>query len=208
MAAVATESVLGLFKDPDSVANALDGLRAANFDGLDLKVLADTPYPEGAFGEEHEGHRLYVFPFIGAICGLTVGILLTIGTQLAYPMVTGGKPVLSIPPIVHILYEGTMLGAVALMTRRHLERRFLSTFGIGPKRLARIARFQRALRVLDQADPRRRGTITAAACGYADQSHFIREFRALAGCSPAEHLVARAELTGFFVSRPRRFTAR
>ena len=112
MAAVATESVLGLFKDPDSVANALDGLRAANFDGLDLKVLADTPYPEGAFGEEHEGHRLYVFPFIGAICGLTVGILLTIGTQLAYPMVTGGKPVLSIPPIVHILYEGTMLGAI------------------------------------------------------------------------------------------------
>jgi hypothetical protein len=27
-------------------------------------------------------------------------------------MVTGGKPVLSVPPIVHILYEGTMLGAI------------------------------------------------------------------------------------------------
>src|SRR5262245_28878572 len=112
MAAVATPALLGLFRDPDSVATALDRLRAANFNGHDLKVLADTPYPEGAFGEEHEGHRLYVFPFIGATCGFSVGLLLTIGTQLAYPMITGGKPVLSVPPIVHILYEGTMLGAI------------------------------------------------------------------------------------------------
>lgn len=89
------------------------------------------------------------------------------------------------------------------MSRRHLERRFLDTVGISPKRLARITRFQRALRVLEQADPRRRGTITAAACGYADQSHFIREFRQLAGCSPAEHLLAQGELTGFFVTGTR-----
>jgi AraC-like DNA-binding protein len=89
------------------------------------------------------------------------------------------------------------------MTRRHLERRFLSDVGIGPKRLARIARFQRALGVLETADPDRRGAITAAACGYADQAHFMREFRALAGCSPAQHLVTHGELTGFFVTRSR-----
>lgn len=112
MAAVASQGVLGLFRDPDSVANALDALRAANFDGQDLKVLSDTPYPEGAFGEERENHRLYVFPFIGATCGFAVGLLLTIGTQLAYPMVTGGKPILSVPPMVHVMYEGTMLGAI------------------------------------------------------------------------------------------------
>ncbi|HJR60420.1 MAG TPA: helix-turn-helix transcriptional regulator [Vicinamibacterales bacterium] len=86
------------------------------------------------------------------------------------------------------------------MSRRHLERRFLDAVGISPKRLARITRFQRALRVLEASDPRRRGTVTAAACGYADQSHFIREFRQLAGCSPAEHLLTQGELTGFFVT--------
>lgn len=113
MATVASHGVLGLFRDPDSVARALDGLRAANIVGpADVKVLTDTPYPEGAFGEEPERHRLYVYPFIGAICGFSVGLLLTIGTQLAYPMVTGGKPILSIPPMVHVMYEGTMLGAI------------------------------------------------------------------------------------------------
>jgi AraC-like DNA-binding protein len=85
------------------------------------------------------------------------------------------------------------------VTRRHLERRFLEGIGISPKRLARITRFQRAVRVLEEVDPRRRGAITAATCGYADQSHFIREFRQLAGCSPAEHLLKHGEMTGFFV---------
>ncbi len=91
----------------------------------------------------------------------------------------------------------------ACLTRRHLERRFLEAVGIPPKRLARIARFQAALRALGAADRQRAGTIAAAACGYADQSHFVRDFRELAGCSPSEHLVQQAELTGFFVTGTR-----
>jgi AraC-like DNA-binding protein len=42
------------------------------------------------------------------------------------------------------------------------------------------------------------GALAAHACGYADQAHFIRDFRELAGCSPGVHLLERAELTGFF----------
>jgi hypothetical protein len=90
----------------------MDTLRAAGFAGNDLKPLSDVPYPEGAFGEEPEKHRLYVFPFAGALCGFSVAVLITVGTQLSYPMVTGGKPVLSIPPMINIIYEGTMLGAL------------------------------------------------------------------------------------------------
>ena len=41
------------------------------------------------------------------------------------------------------------LADAAGLTRRHLERRFLSAVGVSPKRLARMARFQHALRVLD-----------------------------------------------------------
>jgi AraC-like DNA-binding protein len=85
------------------------------------------------------------------------------------------------------------------LTRRHLERLFVDAVGLPPKRLARITRFQRALRMLEQAEPRQRGVVTAAACGYADQSHFIREFRQLAGCSPSEHLLHHGEMTGFFI---------
>ena len=108
----ATSAILGLFRDPDSVANALDSLRAAGLTQNNIKILTDTPYPDGAFGEEPERHRLYVFPFIGAACGMAMGLLITIGTQLAYPIVTGGKPLISIPPMINVMYEGTMLGAI------------------------------------------------------------------------------------------------
>ena len=70
--------------------------------------------------------------------------------------------------------------------------------GISPKRLARIVRFQRALRMLRA--PEGSGVATALECGYADQPHFIRDFTELAGCSPAAHLLRHAELSGFFTS--------
>jgi AraC-like DNA-binding protein len=54
--------------------------------------------------------------------------------------------------------------------------------------------------MLEAAPPRRRGTETAAGCGYSDQSHFIREFNELAGCSPSEHLLQRGLLTGLFIA--------
>jgi AraC-like DNA-binding protein len=87
------------------------------------------------------------------------------------------------------------------VTRRHLERRFLETVGVSPKRLARLARFQRALRMLHRSDSPCGGTETAVECGYADQAHFIRDFRLLAGCSPGEHILRQGELTGFFSGR-------
>ena len=86
------------------------------------------------------------------------------------------------------------------MTRRHMERQFRHGVGMTPKRLARIARFQRAVRFLegDGEAGRPGGAITAVACGYADQAHFIRDFRGLAGCPPTQHLLNKGVLTGFF----------
>jgi AraC-like DNA-binding protein len=91
------------------------------------------------------------------------------------------------------------------MTRRNLERRFDSLVGISPKRLARIVRFQRALRMLSTRaetrgphSPAGSGAAMALECGYADQPHFIRDFTELAGCAPGEHLLRHARLSGFF----------
>lgn len=88
----------------------------------------------------------------------------------------------------------------ANMTRRHLERRFLDHVGVTPKRLARIARFQHALQFLESRGAGS-GAAAAAACGYADQSHFVRDFRKLAGCPPSAHLLGRARMTGLFIER-------
>lgn len=112
MAVSGSQALLGLFRDANAVADAIDALRNAGFSGHEIKTLTDVPYPDGAFGEDPERHRLYVFPFVGGACGFSVGLLLTVGTQIVYPMVTGGKPVLSIPPMINVMYEGTMLGAI------------------------------------------------------------------------------------------------
>jgi len=109
---MARQAVLGLYSDANYAAEAGDNLQKVGLTNEDYDFLTGAPYPEGAFGERHHRHHLYVFPFIGAICGLTAGIILTSATQLAYPLVTGGKPILSLPPMAIVTYEGTMLGAI------------------------------------------------------------------------------------------------
>ena len=109
---MAKKSVLGLFDNAEAAADATDVLLEAGCDQGDFDVLTGCPYPEGAFGEKNPSHHIYVFPIIGALMGLTIALMLTSGTQLAYPMVTGGKPILAFPAMTIICYEGTLLGAV------------------------------------------------------------------------------------------------
>ncbi len=109
---MANKEVLGIFPDVDRPADALDSLRKAGFEDRRLDGLTDTPYPEGTFGEAPVHHKLFRFPLVGAALGFAGGILYSAGTQLAYPMVTGGKPLLAIPPMIIVIYEATMLGAI------------------------------------------------------------------------------------------------
>ncbi len=109
---MAIRPILGLFETADTAADAGDALKQADISPNDFDFMTDAPYPEGAFGEREERHRLYVFPLCGALIGLTVGILLTTMTQMAYPLVQGGKPILSMPPMAVVTYESTMLTAI------------------------------------------------------------------------------------------------
>ena len=109
---MAKRPILGLFEDANNAAEAGDALQEAGVDQRDYDFLTDAPYPEGAFGERPERHRLYVYPLLGALVGLTIGIMLTSMTQMAYPLVQGGKPILSLPPMAVVTYESTMLSAI------------------------------------------------------------------------------------------------
>lgn len=111
---MAKRSVLGLFTEEqvDEAADAMDALASAGYTTTEYEVLTGTPYPEGTFGEAEPQHKLFRWPLMGATCGFIVGLVLTAGSQLAFPLVTGGKPILSIPPMAIIMYEGTMLGAI------------------------------------------------------------------------------------------------
>ena len=106
------EQLLALFRNDSHAALATEKLEKIGVSQDDIEIMTGAPYPEGAFGEHDKGMRLYVFPFIGAICGLTAALLLTIGTQMSYPLITGGKPILALPAMAVICYEGMMLGAI------------------------------------------------------------------------------------------------
>lgn len=81
------------------------------------------------------------------------------------------------------------LAAEVGWSRRHLTECFSAEFGIGPKALARVLRFERARWMLVR--PGRPSLAEVAAeCGYADQAHMTRDWHALAGASPSAWLEA------------------
>jgi hypothetical protein len=64
------------------------------------------------------------FTGTGAVLGAAGGFGLTIGTVLSWPLITSGKPLLSLPPFMIIAFELTiLLGAVAsILGFFHLNR--------------------------------------------------------------------------------------
>ena len=81
------------------------------------------------------------------------------------------------------------LAAEVGWSRRHLTERFSAEYGIGPKAVGRVLRFERARWMLVRPGRRSLAEV-AATCGYADQAHMVREWHALAGASPTAWLEA------------------
>jgi AraC-like DNA-binding protein len=76
-------------------------------------------------------------------------------------------------------------------SRRHFAGRFREQIGLAPKPTGRVLRFRRAVDLLERASGETTIARVAAGAGYADHSHLVREFRALAGCAPSELIAAR-----------------
>jgi AraC-like DNA-binding protein len=84
-------------------------------------------------------------------------------------------------------------------SHRHLVSQFTEQVGLGPKTLARVLRFGRAAEQLVDA---RGGHLADIAqdCGYYDQAHFTRDFRAFAGVTPTVLLASRLPHGAGFVA--------
>jgi AraC-like DNA-binding protein len=86
-------------------------------------------------------------------------------------------------------------------SRRHFGERFREHVGLAPKPAARVLRFRRVLELLERDDGARLAEI-AHDCGYYDQAHLNRDFRAFAGSAPGDHLGRRLPDGGGVAASP------
>lgn len=104
--------IIGIFAHLDSFTRGIRDLRDSGYADL----VAFSPVPRHEIEEALEGGKspVRVFTLIGGILGGLTGAALTITASLHYPLVTGGKPIISIPPYLIIVFELTILfGALA-----------------------------------------------------------------------------------------------
>jgi hypothetical protein len=101
------EGVLGVFSDIDGAVEAIERLRAADMP----RVIAFSPMPSHDL--EHALHPppspVRMFTLIGGLTGAATGFALPTWTSLDWALVTGGKPIISIPPMVIIAFELAIL---------------------------------------------------------------------------------------------------
>lgn len=98
---------LGVFQEVDTAVEAIEGLRAAGM--TDLETYSPLPQHD----LEHALHRpqspVRLFTLVGGLTGAAAGFALAMWTSLDWPLITGGKPIISLPAFVVIAFELTIL---------------------------------------------------------------------------------------------------
>jgi|AGTN01.1.fsa_nt_gi Transcriptional regulator containing an amidase domain and an AraC-type DNA-binding HTH domain len=90
-----------------------------------------------------------------------------------------------------------ILADAACLSTKQFNRIFSEHVGANPKEFSRTIRFQRTLHILEN---QQQFNLTALAyeCGYYDQSHLNKEFKALSGYTPTEYLAAGPPHSDYF----------
>jgi hypothetical protein len=105
-------AMYGLYDQPQGAQRAFTALRRAGVDEREITVISAEPFEAFEFSERDKSLTLFRLAGVGGALGLVVGLLLTTGTERAWPLVTGGMPIVAWWPNIVITFELTMLGAI------------------------------------------------------------------------------------------------
>jgi hypothetical protein len=103
---------LGVYDGLDATVDTITALREAGF----KRMTVFAPLPSHDI--EHALHAgespVRIFTLVGGLTGAATGFALATWMSLDWPLVTGGKPIISLPAFVIIAFELTILfGALA-----------------------------------------------------------------------------------------------
>ena len=123
-------TLVGVYASGHAAADAAAAVRRAGLGEAetlsptaDRAVLAALPRPVSP---------VRLFTLLGALAGCAVGIALPVYTMVDWPIIVGGKPLVSIPPVVVIAFELSMLGAALGGLAGFLALSRLPSLGGGP----------------------------------------------------------------------------
>lgn len=110
-----TKSVIaGVFPYKDKLLNAIRRLKEAGLHGLEVKM----PVPDHDILDavDHKPTPVGLFTLVGGIAGMATGFLGPAWAHSHWGFTIGGKPVVSLPPFIVIMFELTILfGALSTL---------------------------------------------------------------------------------------------
>lgn len=119
------ERLLAVYADAGSAARAIVALRGR---GL-TRIESFSPLPDARIQTASAAppSPVRAFTLAGGVLGCASGLALTIWTSLSWPLMTGGKPIVSLPPFLIIAFEltilfGALLALVGFLIQARLPR--------------------------------------------------------------------------------------
>jgi Alternative complex III, ActD subunit len=105
-------AVYALYSNPDAAQRAVNKLRSRGVANRDIVVISSEPYEEYEFSHRDKHTWMFWIAGAGGAIGLLFGTFLTSYTQRAWPIPTGGMPIVAWWPNIVVMFELTFLGAI------------------------------------------------------------------------------------------------
>lgn len=102
-----TPGVVGVFGFLDDAVAAVGELKRRGY--TQLTVYSPVPRHELDAVLARKTSPVRRFTLIGGLTGVSFGFFYAIATSLDWPLIVGGKPIVSIPPFIVIGFETTIL---------------------------------------------------------------------------------------------------